>query len=202
ALEIPADLSDDKDVHRVFNETIKAFNRLDVLVNNAGASVWTNGTADNFLEILDKSLAVDVKANLTLIRLFEPHLKQTKGSVVNITAVLTERPQKGYLAYQIAKLGLEMATTTLALELAPQGIRVNSVSIGVVRSYAVWDIPEFEKATNNAIKYTPLGRNAEPIEIAKGVVFLSSSDASFITGHNLVIDGGLKYNIGSDFLFK
>ncbi|CAG2102130.1 unnamed protein product [Medioppia subpectinata] len=201
AIEIPADLTNDDDLHRVFNETIKTFKRLDVLVNNAGVYLKANGTDDNFLDILDKSLKVDLKASLTLIRLFQPYLKQTKGNIVNITSVVTERPSKSFLGYQLAKQGLEMATTTLALELAPHGIRVNSVSIGVVRSYPLWPDADVEKVTAKSPAMTPLGRNGEPIEVAKAVVFLSSSDASFITGHKLEVDGGIKYNIGSDYMF-
>ncbi|CAG2119888.1 unnamed protein product, partial [Medioppia subpectinata] len=84
-----------------------------------------------------------------------------------------------------------MCTTTLALELAPHGIRVNSVSIGIVRSYEAHPDPVVIKAFENAAKYTPLGRVGTTADVAKGVVFLSSSDASFITGHSLVIDGGI-----------
>ncbi|CAG2107066.1 unnamed protein product [Medioppia subpectinata] len=195
ALEIPADLGKNGEAERVFNETIKTFKRLDVLVNNAGDYIKANGTDDNFLDVLDRSLKVDLKASLTLIRLFEPYLKQSKGNVVNISSVFTERPQKSYLGYQLAKQALEMSTTTLALELAPHGIRVNSVGIGIVRSHVTHDDPNVMKIFNEAAKQTPLGRIGTPDDIAKGVVFLSSSDASFITGHNLVIDGGINNDI-------
>ncbi|CAG2113204.1 unnamed protein product, partial [Medioppia subpectinata] len=180
ALEIPADLGKDGEAERVFNETIKTFKRLDVLVNNAGDYIKANATDDNIVDVLDRSLKVDVKASLTLIRLFEPYLKQSKGNVINITSVFTERPQKSYLGYQLAKQALEMSTTTLALELAPKGIRVNSVNIGVVRSHEAHPDPDVIRAFENAAKYTPLGRVGTTADVAKGVVFLSSSDASFI----------------------
>ncbi|CAG2108372.1 unnamed protein product [Medioppia subpectinata] len=201
ALKLPADLTVDGEAERVFNETIKTFKRLDVLVNNAGAGyVKASGTDDKVLDVLDKSLAIDLRTPLTLIQLFEPYLKQSKGNIINITSVFTKRPQKYHLGYQLGKQALEMSTTTLALELAPHGIRVNSVSIGIIRSYTTPETlndPNVVKAFADSAKQTPLGYLATPFDIAKGVVFLSSSDASFITGHNLVIDGGLQYNMDS-----
>ena len=87
-----ADLTKEADIERLFNETIKTFNRLDVLVNNAGVLIEGNGTEKDFLDILDKSSRVDVKASLQLIRLSVPYLQKTKGSVVNIGSTKSERP--------------------------------------------------------------------------------------------------------------
>ena len=87
-----ADLTIDADVERLFNETIKTFNRLDVLVNNAGVLIEGNGTEKDFLDILDKSSRVDVKASLQLIRLSVPYLQKTNGSIINIGSIISERP--------------------------------------------------------------------------------------------------------------
>ena len=87
-----ADLTKDADIERLFNETIKTFNRLDVLVNNAGVLIEGNGTEKDFLDILDKSERVDVKASLQLIRLSVPYLQKTNGSIINIGSTISERP--------------------------------------------------------------------------------------------------------------
>ncbi|CAG2165703.1 unnamed protein product [Oppiella nova] len=194
---VVADLAKDADVERVFNETVKTFKRLDVLVNNAGSYHSANGTDKDFVDILQKSEKVDVHSALHLIRLSVPYLAETKGRVVNISSTYTQRPQVSYLAYEISKQSLEMVTKVLALELAPKGIRVNTLSVGVVQSSPRSDMPADTLAMFDRVeKITPLGR-ARNIDMAKGVVFLASSDADFITGHNLVVDGGLKYNMTS-----
>jgi len=199
-LEIPADIGKDEDLHRVFNEIIKTFKRLDVVVNNAGSYHSANPIDKDFADIVDKSMRVDVGSALKLIHLSAPYLKQSKGQVVNISSVYVDRPQQKYLAYQIAKQALEMATKGLAVELAPYGVRVNSISIGIVQSYPdeIFGASELALFAKTA-KQTPLGRVGRPIDVAKAVVFLTSSDSDYITGHNLVLDGGLMYNMGSDF---
>ncbi|CAG2167103.1 unnamed protein product [Oppiella nova] len=192
-LGVVADLTKDADIERLLNETIKTFNRLDVLVNNAGVLIEGNGTEKDFLDILDKSLRVDVKVSLQLIRLSVPYLQKTTGSVVNIGSIISERPQKSLLAYNLAKTSLTTISNVLAIELGPQGIRVNTLSPGTILKPGTPD-----KLIKKIVRLTPLGKISQPIDIAKGVVFLASSDAEFITGHNLVIDGGLKYNSDSD----
>ncbi|CAG2167102.1 unnamed protein product [Oppiella nova] len=194
-LEVVADLAKDADVERVFNETVKTFNRLDVLVNNAGVYTTANVTDNDFMDILDKLERVDVKASLQLIRLSVPYLQKTNGSIINIGSTISERPQNSGLAYDLVKTSLTKMSEVLAIELAPQGIRVNTVSAGLVESQQ-----GMEDWVKKCAKYTPLGRIGQPIDIAKGVVFLASTDAQFITGHNLVIDGGLKYNMDSNFV--
>ncbi|CAG2107065.1 unnamed protein product [Medioppia subpectinata] len=200
-LEVTADLTKDEDLQHLFNETIKAYKGLDVLVNNAGLFLKADATDKDFLSVLDKSEKIDLRDSLELIRLSVPYLQQSKGSVVNIDSTFTEHPQKHYLAYELAKQSLEMATKVLSLELAPQGIRVNTISASFVQSHPLNETDPYEVAFyKKVVKTTPLGRIGATIDIAKGVVFLSSSDASFITGHNLVVDGGLKYNMDSDYM--
>ncbi|CAG2181601.1 unnamed protein product, partial [Oppiella nova] len=126
-LGVVADLTKDADIERLLNETIKTFNRLDVLVNNAGAVIQGNGTEKDFLDILDKSSRVDVKASLQLIRLSVPYLQKTNGSIINIGSIESERPRKSLLAYNLAKTSLTTISNVLAIELGPQGIRVNTL---------------------------------------------------------------------------
>ncbi|CAG2171923.1 unnamed protein product [Oppiella nova] len=103
------------------------------------------------------------------------------------------------LAYGLAKECLDMSTRVLSLELAPL-IRVNAISPGSVLSHPLnTPDPVAVAQYNKTVKITPLARIGQPSDIAKGVVFLASSDAEFITGQNLVIDGGLNYNMDSNF---
>ncbi|CAG2121125.1 unnamed protein product, partial [Medioppia subpectinata] len=95
------------------------------------------------------------------------------------------------LAYASAKAGMDMLTKILALELGPKGIRVNTINPGV--THVRDPIQPFEEY---APKVTPLRRNGQPLDIARAVAFLASTDAHFITGANLVVDGGLVYNAG------
>ena len=89
-----ADLTKDADVERLFNETINAFKRLDVLVNDAGVLITANGTDKDFLDVLDKSERIDVRSSLQLMRLSAPYLQKSKGTIINISTTLTERPVK------------------------------------------------------------------------------------------------------------
>ncbi|CAG2181247.1 unnamed protein product, partial [Oppiella nova] len=152
-LGVVADLTKDTDIERLFNETIKTFNRLDVLVNNAGVLIQGNGTEKDFLDILDQSERVDVKASLQLIRLSVPYLQKTNGSIINIGSIISERPKKSQLAYNLAKTSLTTISNVLAIELGPQGIRVNTLSVGVVLKPGIPD-----KVIKKCAKYTPLGR--------------------------------------------
>ncbi|CAG2119642.1 unnamed protein product, partial [Medioppia subpectinata] len=126
-LEVTADLTKDEDLQHLFNETIKTYKGLDVLVNNAGLLIRGNATDTDFLANLDRNEDLDVRSSLKLIRLSVPYLAKTKGSIISISSTVTEHPQKALLAYELAKQSLEMATKVLSLELGPQGIRVNAV---------------------------------------------------------------------------
>ncbi|XP_054162225.1 uncharacterized protein LOC128960179 [Oppia nitens] len=194
-LEITADLTKSDELENLLTETIKTYSKIDILVNNAGIYQKGNITDPKFLETLDRSIAIDIRANLQLIHLSVPYLQKTKGTVINLSDVQINRPQKDYLGYQIAKSSADMATQVLAIELGILGIRVNAVSPGIIESH-----PLDQGLYNKTVSHTPLGRVGQSADIAKAVIFLSSTDASFITGHNLVVDGGLKYGLDSQFL--
>ncbi|CAG2100201.1 unnamed protein product [Medioppia subpectinata] len=200
-LEVVADLTVSDELENLLKQTVQTFGKLDVLVNDADIFMFANFTADTFWKTFDSFESIGVRSPLHLIQMAAPALIKSKGTVINISSVLSQRPQKAMLAYELQKQALEMATKVLALELAPFGIRVNTLSPGATQSHPVNTTNPHSVANAKRIAdATPLGRVGLPIDMAKGVVFLSSTDASFITGHNLVVDGGLRFNLDSGFM--
>ncbi|CAG2116512.1 unnamed protein product, partial [Medioppia subpectinata] len=190
-LEVVGDLTKTSDVNNLIDSTVKTFGRLDVLVNNAGIYPQTNITQTDLMSVWDQIFAVDLRAVVELIHRSVPHLEKTNGTIIDISSVASLAPSKSSLAYSSAKAGLNMLTKILALELGPKGIRVNTITPGLTH---VRDAPfPLEEVM---VKATPLGRVGQPLDIARAVAFLASTDAHFITGANVVVDGGLVYNVG------
>jgi pteridine reductase len=186
AIAIFADLNDPNQWKSLINQSVSAFDGLDILVNNASDFFPTPMGA---IRDEDWNLLIDVnlKAPFFLSEFAAPHLKKSKGSIINIVDIHAERPMKSYSIYSISKAGLWMATKTLARELGPE-IRVNAVSPGPI----IW--PEGENVLDDAEKQhilntTALKRHGNPEEIAKAVLYLVR-DANYVTGMNLMVDGG------------
>ncbi|CAG2106406.1 unnamed protein product [Medioppia subpectinata] len=195
-LEVVADVGKPEDVERLIKTTIEHFGKLDVLVNNAGPYTTTNITQTDLLPIWDETFSVNLRAIVQLTQLAVPHLEKTNGSIVNILADEAMQPIKISLAYSTAKAGLDMLTKILALELGPKHIRVNNVAPGQIQ------INEHPNPFQMyGAKITPLGRLGQPLDIAKSVAFLSSTDAEFITGITLITDGGILGNMGAMNVF-
>jgi NAD(P)-dependent dehydrogenase (short-subunit alcohol dehydrogenase family) len=193
ALALRADLSSDADTERVVNETTAAFGGIDVLVNAAGHI--SSGTVENTsLEAWDDMMNVNVRAAFQLMQKALPSLIERRGNIVNVSSVTGLRAFPGVLAYCVSKAALDQLTRCASLELAAKGVRVNAVNPGVVvteihkrggmtdEAYAAF--LEHSKTTH------PLGRTGRPEEIAALVLFLASSEASWITGGTYSIDGG------------
>jgi len=164
---------------------------VDVLVNNAAAAARL-ATVDTDAAIIDTLLAVNVRAPLLLIAALVPSMvERGAGSIINLSSVsgIVGTPRRA--AYAASKGALDAATRSLAIELGPSGVRINSVAPGVVDT-ALW-------AKNKAIPgvieqiegYTPLRRWAAPEDIADVIVFLASDAARFITGETICVDGGM-----------
>ncbi|GIH44829.1 NAD(P)-dependent dehydrogenase, short-chain alcohol dehydrogenase family [Microbispora rosea] len=194
SLTIRTDVSRADDVKSLVARTIAAYGRLDHAFNNAG----TEGRAEHEIheadeEAWDQALAVNLKGVWLAMKYQVPAMLDSGGgSIVNgasVAAMVAFDKNGSYVAGKHAILGL---TKTAALEYADRGVRVNAVCPGVVRT------PFIERFTGNVpeveARYTeiiPLGRMAEPEEVAKAVVWLLSDESSYVTGHGLVIDGGL-----------
>jgi pteridine reductase len=187
AIVLKADLSTINSIKPFIKEAASTWGRLDILINNASCFYKTpvgKVTAESWGTLMDTNL----KAPFFLAQAAVPHLKKHKGSIINIVDIHSERPMQEYSVYSISKAGLSMATKTLARELGPFGIRVNSVSPGAI----IW--PEGENALSAKIQktivsHTALKRSGNAHAIAEAVLFLAK-DASYVTGQDIAVDGG------------
>ncbi|XP_034026799.1 3-oxoacyl-[acyl-carrier-protein] reductase FabG-like [Thalassophryne amazonica] len=192
-LLVPGDLTDENTVKGIVEKTVAHYGRLDILVNNAGILIM-GGIETSDLSQFDKVMNINVRSVYQLTQLCVPHLIKTKGSIVNISSINSERAFPGVLAYCMSKTALDHFTRCLALELAPKQVRVNSVRPGViiteVHKRAGMDEKEYAKLLAECKQTHALGRPGEVEEVAQSIAFLASDAASFITGVNLPIDGG------------
>jgi NAD(P)-dependent dehydrogenase (short-subunit alcohol dehydrogenase family) len=190
-LIVTADLRDGYAPASIAGEVLAALGPVDVLVNNAAAAARL-ATVDTSAALIDELLAVNVRAPLLLIAALVPSMvDHGGGSIINLSSVsgLVGTPRRA--AYAATKGAIDAATRSLAIELGPSGIRVNSVAPGVVDT-RLW---EHNKAVPGVVEtieqQTPLRRWARPEDIADVIVFLASDAARFVTGETIAVDGGM-----------
>jgi NAD(P)-dependent dehydrogenase (short-subunit alcohol dehydrogenase family) len=188
---LPADLADPTAPEALAAAALDALGPVDVLVNNAATAARLD-TVDTDAALIDHMLAVNVRAPLLLIAALLPSMvARGRGSIVNLSSVsgIVGTPRRA--AYAASKGALDAATRSLAMELGPHGIRVNSVAPGVVDT-ALW---ERNKAVPGVVErieeQTPLRRWAQPHDVADVIVFLASDAARFVTGETISADGGM-----------
>ena len=187
ALPAAVDVSDKGQVDRLFESVLGRFGTVDVLVNNAGLI----NVERHFLEAdeawWDRVLGVNLKGVfLCSLRAANVMASRHSGVIINMSSGGATRSHRGMAAYDASKGGIEALTRAMALDLAPYGIRVNALVPGSIDTQRL--NPELKAERGKAI---PLGRMGEPEELAGPAAFLASDDASYITGHILVVDGGL-----------
>jgi pteridine reductase len=182
---LQADLLDITQLPLLVAATIARFGRLDALVNNA-SSFFATPLGEIDLAAWNDLIGTNLMAPLFLTQAAAPHLRATRGAVVNITDIHAERPLAAYPLYCAAKAGLLGLTRALAIELAPE-VRVNAVAPGPI----LWpDDEAFDGAARDAIvAHTLLQREGSPQEIARTVRFLLD-DAAYVTGQVINVDGG------------
>ena len=191
ALALAADVSDTAQVEGMVGEVTKKLGRLDILVNNAGVN-----TLRTWDDMDRESWDLTIKVNLTGVyncckAVLGPMRQQKKGNIINIASIAAfiGRGNVDYIASKSALLGI---TRSLARQYGKDGIRANSISPGFHNTDMVRRARQTSKENaNEFIKMVPLGYLPEPDSIGKAALFLASDDASYITGHNLVVDGGL-----------
>jgi NAD(P)-dependent dehydrogenase (short-subunit alcohol dehydrogenase family) len=188
---LPADLSDANGPAELAAAALEAMGHVDVLVNNAAIAARLD-TVDTDAVLIDAMLAVNVRAPLLLIAALVPSMAALgRGSIINLSSVSAVVGTPRRAAYAASKGALDAATRSLAIELGSRGIRVNAVAPGVVDT-ALW---ERNKAIPGVVEQieaqTPLGRWAQPDDIADVVVFLASDASRFVTGETISADGGM-----------
>ncbi|HZS48951.1 MAG TPA: SDR family oxidoreductase [Blastocatellia bacterium] len=192
-LAIPADISNDKDHEKLIEQTLKAFGKLHILVNNAGV-LTVGSVTETDAEMADQVFAINVRGVFHLCRLALPEIERSGGgSIINISSTLGEKVVPAFTVYSASKAALNMMSKSMALDYASKGIRVNIISPGVVDTpiHAARKIDDMEAWEKQFAAMHPLGRIGKPIDIAKAALFLASDDASWITGANLHVDGGI-----------
>ena len=193
ALQVVADVSEPADVERLVTETLSSFGRLDYAFNNAGIEGDSADTAacteENWNRVIDvnlKGVWLCMRAEIPVMR------KQGSGVIVNCASVAGLVGFRDLPAYCASKGGVIELTRASALECAAEGIRINSVCPGVIRTPMVERVLAADAAVAAGIEaMEPVGRLGDPEEIASAVLWLCSDGAAFVTGHPLVVDGGL-----------
>jgi NAD(P)-dependent dehydrogenase (short-subunit alcohol dehydrogenase family) len=195
ALAIQTDITREAEVQAAVSQAIECFGRVDILVNNAGKNFYYDATTMSEAD-WDNALNVDVKGAWLCCKHILPSMKAAKaGSIINIASVHARITAPGHFPYAAAKSALVGLTRNLALDYAPYNIRVNAICPGWVRTALVqgWFDQQIDPkaAEDRVLSFQPLQRIGTPEEIANFVVFVASDEASFITGAELVIDGGM-----------
>ncbi len=194
-LAVAADVSSEGYANKLVGAAVKQFGGLNILVNNAG--VYREGSiVDAFEEDFDYVVGINLKGTWLMSKFAVAVMKDRGGGViVNVASLLAIRGALGFpsSAYSAAKGGVLALTRELAVELAPMNIRVNAVIPALVRTpmlNSVTDEQSLEKLVESAKKFHPLGRIGEPEDVARAIVFLAHPDNSWITGTEMLVDGG------------
>ncbi|MGH2811739.1 MAG: SDR family NAD(P)-dependent oxidoreductase [Actinomycetota bacterium] len=191
AVVVPTDVTDAKQVEEGIATTISELGGLEVVVNNAGGSRFMSPLIGVREEGWDKSINVNLKSTFLVCKAVGTHLlDQSKGSVINIASVAGVHGSPTLSFYSAAKHGMIGLTRTLAREWASLGVRVNAISPGAVDTEIWGSLAEDDNFVEMSKAGIPMGRWAQPEEIAGAAVFLASDASSFMTGGNIVIDGG------------
>lgn len=197
-LPVEADVSEEADILRMYDEVIEGLGGLDILINNAGiqtaAASHELATAD-----FDRVIAVNLRGAYLCAREAIKHFieRGNGGIIINVSSVHEIIPRPQYVSYSMSKGGMENMTKTLALEYAPQNIRVNAIAPGAtVTPINSWT--ENPQKKQEVESHIPMGRVGTSEEMAAITAFLASDDAAYITGQTLFVDGGL--TLYPDFL--
>jgi 3-oxoacyl-[acyl-carrier protein] reductase len=189
ALAFGGDVADPDRAKAIVAAVMEAWGRVDVLVNNAGVTrdtVLMRMSDDDIDAVIDTNL----KGSLYYARaVTKPMMKARSGNIVNISSIVGISGNAGQSNYAAAKAGIFGVTRSLAAELGSRGIRVNAIAPGYIQTDMTKDLPEAVREAS--LKRIPLKRLGDPQDIARGVCYLVSEAAAYVTGTTLVIDGGM-----------
>ncbi len=189
----PCHVGKPDDVAGLVKTTLDRFSRIDILVNNAGTNPYFGPTVNASHEAYLKTFEINLAGPLQLARLVGQHLldRNAPGSIINIASIggLRAAPMQGI--YGMTKAALISMTQTLSLDLGAGGIRVNAIAPGLIETRLASALVENQEIHAMIVGRTPLKRHGQPDEIASAVLFLAADASSFVTGHTLVVDGGM-----------
>jgi len=189
-LPVVANVGNAADVDALFDKIVADIGGLDIVVNNVGMNIFTPSVVDADISLWDKVMDVNLKAVFLTSRRAAPLMKEGGGVIINISTVAARKATPGLGIYGIAKAGVEMLTKTLAVELAPYNIRVNAISLAMVKtkfSEPLWSNADLRKQIEMS---NPMHRIGEPEEVVGTALLLASGASSFMTGSILMLDGG------------
>ena len=190
AIALYGDVSKSSEVDHFVTKSLESFERIDILVNNAGIG-GSKTCLDTLEEEWDRMIAVNLKSIfLTCKRVIPEMLRLKKGKIVNIASAYGLFGSPHTSAYSAAKAGVINLTKQLAVDYSPMNIYVNALSPGLVKTEMTQLKMKDPHVLNYLLQFIPLGRHGTPADIAAAALFLASEDSDFITGHNLVVDGG------------
>ena len=187
---VAAHVAKNEDVEQLFETTVEAFGHMDGLINNVGMNIAT-GVVDADPGLWNKIIDSNLNGTFLCSRKAGQFMRdQKKGKIISISSIAGRRSAPFMGIYGVAKAGIEMMTKVIAQELAPFNIQVNAVAPCMVKtkfSQPFWSNEEFYE---QIVKAIPMGRIAEPADVAWPVLFLCSEASDFITGQTLMVDGG------------
>ncbi len=189
-LAVQAHVAKEEDVENLFKKTLEHFGKVDGLINNVGMNIITSATdADYSLwqKIIESNLSGTFLCSKKAGQIMRT---QKRGKIVSISSIAGRRSAPAMGIYGIAKAGIEMMTKVLAQELAPFNIQVNSVAPCMVRTKFSEPFWSNKEIYDQIIRTIPMGRIAEPADVAHPVMFLCSDASNFITGQTIMVDGG------------
>jgi 3-oxoacyl-[acyl-carrier protein] reductase len=190
AVAIQADVSKPEDIKRLFAQTKATYGKLDILVNNAGTYEFLpleSITPEHFHKQFNLNVLGLLLTTQEAVKLFGP----AGGSIINISSIVGPMPLKQASVYSATKAAVDAITVALSQELGPKNIRVNSLNPGMVETEGLHSAGFAESDFRKMVEtQTPLGRIAQPEDIARAAVFFASEEAGWVTGQTLILAGG------------
>lgn len=185
------DVTNEGDWKAVVDEVVKSFGQIDILVNNAG--IFERGSVlDTSLEDFERTMDINVTGVFLGMKTVAPHMVQRqKGSIINISSVAGIQGTPGFLAYGASKWAVRGMTKGVAKELAPLGVRVNSIHPGIIDTPMLQTFEAAGEGVRDAVRTRiPLGYEAEPVHVARLALYLGSDESAYSTGSEFIVDGG------------